>query len=299
MSLCSYPAACNYLNADASSKINEFNCKASFAVDQFYQRLVASRSPGSWAQLSDDQPPLIRCEVTTACVRGVTSDRGITPWPPVRVTRRSLLLWEEFPKVKSSPQLGFERHLSVHKLLGIIAYNASAYRFSVSLVFNKSNLLLYSLGKICSPNTHFILHVLMRVSQIWVVSATRCHPFCPVPGHLLHYLCCQVFHCVSCHLCCCYSRNLWSLQRPGRWWELEQWLDYTNLVTDVTCRDVSFVMGWHVLTFPDTGDFWPGSTWCLWGHTSCGASFRCQRQTWALFGDWESISPGVIVIVNQ
>ena len=40
------PAACNYLNADASSKINEFNCKGSFAVDQFYQRLVASQSPG-------------------------------------------------------------------------------------------------------------------------------------------------------------------------------------------------------------------------------------------------------------
>ena len=66
------------------------------------------------------------------------------------------------------------------------------------------------------------------------------------PGHLLHYLCCQVFHCVSCHLCCCYSPNLWRLQRPERWWELEQWLDYTNLVTDVTCRDVSFVMVWHV-----------------------------------------------------
>ena len=95
--------------------------------------------------------------------------------------------------------------------------------------------------------SHLFLYLLIESlkSELWAWHSVI-HFVLLAPGHLLHYLCCQVFHCVSCHLCCCYSPNLWRLQRPERWWELEQWLDYTNLVTDVTCRDVSFVMVWHV-----------------------------------------------------
>ena len=156
--------------------------------------------------------------------------------------------------------------------------------------------------------SHLFLYLLIRVSQslksvVWAWHSVI-HFVLLAPGHLLHYLCCQVFHCVSCHLCCCYSPNLWRLQRPERWWEmgigamtgLYKLSDGCDMPRCQLCHGVTCVM-----TFPDTGDFWPGSTWCLWGHPSCGASFRCQSHSWALFGDWAgSISPGrVIVIVNQ
>ena len=125
--------------------------------------------------------------------------------------------------------------------------------------------------------------------------------------HILHYLCRQVFHYISCHLFC-NSRNLWRLQRPGWAWELMGTGATTGLYKHETGgggSDGCDMPGcqlchvWHIMTFPDTGEYWPGSTRCLWGHPSNGASFRCQRYTRALFGDCESISPRVIVIVKQ
>ena len=90
----------------------------------------------------------------------------------------------------------------------------------------------------------------------------------------------------------------------GSWWEQEQRLDYTNMrlgagvVTDVTCRDVSFVMcdiSWHSQTLENTDQ----------GQHDVYEAIRAMgphsdvRVTRALFGDCESISPRVIVIVKQ
>ena len=116
-----------------------------------------------------------------------------------------------------------------------------------------------------------------RVIHFMLSPGPRCR-------HLLHYLCCQVFYYISCHLFC-YSRNLWRLQRLGQAWELMGTGATTGLYKHETGGGGSdgcdmprcqLCHVWHFMTFPDTGEYWPGSTWCLWGHPSRGASFSCQ-----------------------